>query len=269
MMQLGYFKLSQMGLREHLALIVFSTLFTANIAFSNLSLALVNVAFYQTMRMMCPIFTVSIFHVYYGRTYSTMTYLSLLPLMFGAAMTAAGEMKFSDAGFILTLLGVVLAAVKTVVTNRLMTGSLAISPVELLMRMSPLAAIQALACALTTGEISAFREALAVSQMSPLSIFFSLAGNGVLAFLLNISSFHTNKLAGALTMAVCGNFKQCLTVMLGVLIFDVPVQLLNGAGMVITMLGAIIYSKAELDSNTKKKPPQPPSYELVDQNHPP
>ena len=112
MLQMGYFKLSRLGRRENLALVAFSALFTANIAVSNLSLAMVSVPFYQTMRMLCPIFTIIIFRVWYGRTYSTMTYLSLVPLIIGAAMTTAGEMKFSDAGFLLTILGVILAALK-------------------------------------------------------------------------------------------------------------------------------------------------------------
>jgi hypothetical protein len=112
MLQFGYFKLSRLGRREHLALVAFSVLFTANIAVSNLSLAMVSVPFYQTMRMLCPLFTIAIFRVWYGRSYSTMTYMSLLPLIIGAAMTTAGEMSFSDAGFLLTILGVVLAAVK-------------------------------------------------------------------------------------------------------------------------------------------------------------
>jgi hypothetical protein len=112
MMQLGYFKLSRLGRRENVALLAFSALFTANIAVSNLSLAMVSVPFYQTMRMLCPLFTLGIYRVWYGRTYSHMTYLSLLPLIIGAAMTTMGEMSFTDAGFLLTILGVVLAALK-------------------------------------------------------------------------------------------------------------------------------------------------------------
>lgn len=112
MMQMGYFKLSRLGRRENLALFAFSALFTANIALSNLSLAMVSVPFYQTMRMLCPIFTILIFRAWYGRTYSTMTYISLAPLIIGAAMTTAGEMNFSDAGFLLTILGVIFAALK-------------------------------------------------------------------------------------------------------------------------------------------------------------
>jgi hypothetical protein len=252
MMQLGYFKLSRLGRRENLALVAFSALFTANIAVSNLSLAMVSVPFYQTMRMLCPIFTILIYRVYYGRTYSYMTYLSLLPLIIGAAMTTLGEMSFTDAGFLLTILGVVLAALKTVVTNRFMTGSLALPPIEFLLRMSPLAALQALACATATGEVSGFHKLITSGDVALPPAFASLFGNGFLALLLNISSFNTNKLAGALTMTVCGNLKQCLTVALGIFLFDVTVDLLNGAGMAVTMLGAAIYSKAELDNKNRK-----------------
>jgi hypothetical protein len=79
---------------------------------SNLSLNMVSVPFYQTMRMLCPFFTILIFRLWYSRSYSAMTYLSLVPIILGAGMTTIGELSFTDAGFIITILGVVLAAVK-------------------------------------------------------------------------------------------------------------------------------------------------------------
>lgn len=133
-----------------------------------------------------------------------------------------------------------------------MTGPLALPPVEFLMRMSPLAALQALACATATGELGGFRALVASGDISLPPSIASLAGNGFLAFLLNISSFNTNKLAGALTMTVCGNLKQCLTVLIGIFLFNVTVDFLNGSGMAVTMLGAAIYSKAELDNKKRK-----------------
>lgn len=144
-----------------------------------------------------------------------------------------------------------------------MTGSLALPPLEFLMRMSPLAALQALVCAVATGEAKGFWTLMNSGEISVFPALASLFGNGFLAFLLNISSFNTNKLAGALTMTVCGNLKQCLTVALGIFLFDVTVRMLNGAGMAVTMVGAAIYSKAELDNKKKK---QEPAYQPVEQN---
>ena len=74
----------------------------------------------------------------------------------------------------------------------------------------------------------------------------ALLGNGMIAFLLNVSSFQANKLAGALTMTVCGNVKQCLTILLGIALFGVKVGFLNGIGIVIAVLGAAWYSCVEL-----------------------
>lgn len=148
-----------------------------------------------------------------------------------------------------------------------MTDSLALPPVEFLMRMSPLAALQALACATATGEVGGFWELINSGEISLPPAIASLTGNGFLALLLNISSFNTNKVAGALTMTVCGNLKQCLTVLLGIALFNVVVDWLNGAGMAVTMVGAGIYSKAELDN--KKRKAQEAAYKPVAQSENP
>jgi len=132
-----------------------------------------------------------------------------------------------------------------------MTGALALSPLETLLRMSPLAFVQAIVCAMLSGELSEFRRnnPEGPSRM----MLLALAGNGFLAFMLNVSSFSTNKVAGALTMTVCGNIKQCLTVLLGIVLFGVKVGFLNGLGMAVALCGAGWYSMVELRSKGAKK----------------
>lgn len=213
--------------------------------------AAVSVPFHQIMRSTCPVFTILIYRLWYSRSYSQATYLSLIPVMFGVGLATYGDYYFTMVGFLLTLLGVVLASVKTVVSNRLMTGSLALPALEILLRMSPLAAVQGLFYAFLTGEISKFSTFVSEGNL-PWTLALALLGNGMLAFVLNVSSFQTNKLAGALTLTVAGNMKQCLTILLGIALFDVRVSLLNGLGMTIATLGAAWYSKVELDSKGKK-----------------
>ena len=208
---------------------------------------MVSVPFHQTMRSACPIVTVLIYRLHYARTYPTATYLSLIPIIGGVALATYGDYYFTAMGFLFTILGIVLASLKTIVTNRLMTGSLALTPLELLFRMSPLAAAQSLVFAVLTGETKAFLAYVAEGHLTP-TYSFALIGNGVLAFSLNVASFYTNRVAGALTITVCANLKQCLTVLLGILVFQVKVGVLNGYGMIISLLGAAVYSKVELNS---------------------
>lgn len=117
--------------------------------------------------------------------------------------------------------------------------------------MSPLAALQGLIYAWATGETGQIAT-LVREGLVPSSMILALAGNGALAFVLNISSFQTNKLAGALTLTVAGNLKQCLTILLGIVLFHVRVSVPNGIGMAIAVAGAAWYSKVELDSKGKK-----------------
>jgi len=169
------------------------------------SSAHVSIPFHQILRSLCPLFTLLLSRLLLSRHYPPSTYLSLLPLTLGVALATYGDYTFTTLGFFLTLLGVVLASLKTVLTNALMTGSLRLPALELLLRMSPLAAVQSLAMARVTGEMGAFGAHLSLLS-TPTSLaastttshpyatlLLSLLGNGILAFLLNISSFATNR----------------------------------------------------------------------------
>ncbi|ETN43807.1 uncharacterized protein HMPREF1541_11131 [Cyphellophora europaea CBS 101466] len=266
MLQLGYFHATKLTRRENLALFAFSLLFTINIAISNVSLAMVSVPFHQVVRATTPLFTTLLFRIMFNRTFNTATYLSLLPIVLGVTLAVYGDdFRYTDMGFILTFLGVILAAFKTIVTNRMMTGSLALSFWEILLRMSPLAFVQSIMYAYFTGELNAFNIFLRTElfaehspvHTTPLGFMCVMLGNGFLAFALNVSSFSTNKVAGALTMTVCANIKQCLTIVLGILLFNVRLNVMNMLGIVVTVAGGILYSFVELDSKKKKALQQP------------
>ncbi|KJX93589.1 tpt-domain-containing protein [Zymoseptoria brevis] len=246
----GHLKLSKLPLRDHLVLIAFSTLFTLNIAISNVSLNLVSVPFHQVMRSTCPIATILIYRLVYSRTYSHETYLSMVPLIIGVALATFGDYDFTLPGFTLTALGVLLASIKTVATNRLMTGSLKLSALEVLFRMSPLAAVQCLLYAAGSGELSRL-QVTAADGLITRGLLSAAVLNASMAFGLNLVSFQTNKVAGALTISVCGNVKQCLSILLGIVLFNVRIGWVNAVGIVISVGGAAYYSKVELDIKRK------------------
>ena len=114
MLKMGYFKLSKLDRKEHLILVAFSVLFTSNIALSNLSLSLVSLAFFQIIRNTVPLFTVGIYRLWFGRSYSKYTYLSLIPVVVGAGMCTAGDYNYTVIGLIVTIAGVILAATKVI-----------------------------------------------------------------------------------------------------------------------------------------------------------
>ncbi|KAF8456166.1 triose-phosphate transporter family-domain-containing protein [Terfezia claveryi] len=248
----GAFTLTRLTDRENLVLFLFSTLYTINIAISNVSLNLVTIPFHQVVRAMTPLFTVGIYVVFFRKTYGTMTYVSLIPVVAGVGFATAGDYYFTALGFTLTLLGAFLAALKTVVTNQIQTGRLRLSPLELLHRMSPLAFIQTLLYAYLTGELESLKMYTADGSLTRRDVVVLLV-NGLIAFALNIISFTANKKTGALTMTVAANVKQILTIILAIAFWGLKVTWMNALGIALTLLGGAWYAKVELEAKTKRQ----------------
>lgn len=87
-------------------------LFSINIFFSNWSLALVSLAFFQIMRNTAPIFTVVVYRLWYSRSYSMAIYFALIPIVLGAVMTARGDLNYSYLGLVVSITGVILGVIK-------------------------------------------------------------------------------------------------------------------------------------------------------------
>jgi hypothetical protein len=83
------------------------------------------------------------------------------------------------------------------------TSAPALHPLDVLLRLSPLACIQCLIAAFLSGETT--RWSATWIEPTP-SRWRSLALNGALAFLLNYVSFVASRQAGALSMTVAGEF---------------------------------------------------------------
>ncbi|TKA78108.1 hypothetical protein B0A49_01792 [Cryomyces minteri] len=245
--KLGRFTLTNLTSREHAKLYLFSVLYTLNVAVSNLSLHHVTIPFHQVIRATTPMFTILIYRLAYSTSYATTTYTSLLPVILGVAIATYGDYSFTLPGLFLTLLGALLAALKTVATNRMQTGGLRLGALEILHRMSALAMVQSVALAYMSGEMAPFLASYAsAQQLLSHQRVLALLGNGAIAFGLNVVSFAANKRVGALTMTVAANVKQTLTVVLGLVLFDVRIGALNAAGIALTLAGGAWYAKVEM-----------------------
>ncbi|KAF8186359.1 triose-phosphate transporter family-domain-containing protein [Pholiota molesta] len=103
--------------KELIVLFLFSILYTVNIIVSNASLRLVTVPFHQVVRASTPFFTIMFAAVLLGRRCSRRKLLSLIPVVAGVGFATYGDYYFTAFGFFLTLLGTLLAALKTTLTN--------------------------------------------------------------------------------------------------------------------------------------------------------
>lgn len=269
--QFKVFTFSRLTDSENIVLVLFSFLYTINIAISNVSLGLVTVPLHQIIRATTPLFAIVMNLVLDNARYSLYTYFSLLLVVAGVGFSTFGDYYCTSLGFILTLLGAFLAALKTVVTNKMLTGRLRLAPLELLCRMLPLAFIQTLIYGYLSGEVAAISKTVVeLGDTLPVlrirneilsntdinidqSLLIKLACNGFIAFGLNVVSFTANKNTSALTMTVAGNVKQVMTIILSILFFNLTINLTNSFGIALTLLGGAWYAKIEFDRKQNHK----------------
>ncbi|KAF8805564.1 TPT-domain-containing protein [Phlegmacium glaucopus] len=102
---------------ELVVLFFFSMLYTINIVVSNASLRLVTVPFHQVVRASTPFFTIVFSLVLLSKRCSRRKVLTLIPVVAGVCFATYGDYYFTPIGFFLTLLGTILAALKTILTN--------------------------------------------------------------------------------------------------------------------------------------------------------
>lgn len=125
-----------------------------------------------------------------------------MPVIAGVVFATYGDYYFTTWGLVLTLTGTLLAALKTIVTNRIQVGRLKLHPLDLLIRMSPLAFVQCVFFSWYSGELDRVR-LYSETEMTQSKVM-ALVINGAIAFGLNVVSFTANKKTSPLTMTVAG-----------------------------------------------------------------
>ncbi|CAE6478486.1 hypothetical protein ACGC1H_006302 [Rhizoctonia solani] len=133
-------------------------------------------------------------------------------------------------------------------SNHSLTPAPALHPLDVLLRLSPLACVQCLIMAFLTGEISHWSASL---EFAPTK-WRTLALNGSLAFLLNYVSFVTSRRAGALSMTVAANVKQVLTILIALLVFNAGTpSATHLIGIALTLGGGIWYGYLEVKEKSE------------------
>jgi len=176
------------------------------------------------------------------KRYTTSAYASLVLVVLGVVLSTTGQgtsnhqpsHPTSMTGVLLTLLGALLASLKSVAADILQgdrssnpggAGGLGLSALELIVYISPLAFLQSLLYAWMAGEVRQLgfvpsvvgaAEEEAKSLNFDTMVLLLLLLSCFVALALNLASLEANRRVGPLGMGIAGNVKQVLVVVVDV-----------------------------------------------------
>ncbi|KAI8470787.1 MAG: triose-phosphate transporter family-domain-containing protein [Monoraphidium minutum] len=241
----GAFPLRRLRSRAQAANVsLLAAIFCITVVLGNVSLKYVPVSFSQAVGAATPAFTALFALGLQGAPESRGTYLTLLPIVAGVAISSGGEPGFHAAGFAACLLATAGRALKGVVQAMLLSDpSERLDPMSLLFYMSSVSVLL-LAPAAWLLEPGAPAQAAALAAGAP-GFAGWLALNCFMAWLVNLTNFLVTKYTSALTLQVVGNMKGVVAAGVSIAIFRNPVTPVGCAGSAVTMGGVFAYSAAK------------------------
>jgi len=230
---------------------LFSSLFCSNIVFGNFSLQYGSISLVQVIRATIPGITMILSMIVLGKKYSKILMLTVIPICVGMMLTVKGEVKLNFLGLVFSLIGSFLSALKVVLCNKFLVGSWSLHPLDLLDRSTFFAFLQLTFFIYYLGESEAILSNF--HQFGNPFVLFLVFGSAIIAFLLNVTNFFTNQTTSPLILSVSGNVKQCVSILVGIVLFNEDIHLTNATGIMITMLGTIWFSYVRLQENLPSK----------------
>lgn len=225
-----------------------SVVYVSMLATNNLCLNYVEVSYFQVVRSLAVIFQIIFTYFILNTKTSFRAIQACLVVITGFWVGTIGELRFSWLGVFFGVLSSVFVAIHGILIKK----SLAYvnqSEWTLLGYNATMAIPLMVPLMYISGELD---QLMTFTPVSPHFLIFWIILTSVLGLLLNYAVFLQVKYTSPLTSVIVGASKSCVQAGLSILIFQNPVSIMGGTGIVITILGSLLYSFVR-DSEMKQK----------------
>jgi len=159
------------------------------------------------------------------------------------------ESEFDLTGFWAALFASVITAAITVVSGILLI--IRLDSINLLHLMAPISFLLLIPVCIYTGELHGIiYEWYPICTSTDLTV---LLISGIIAFLLNVSTFLVIGATSALSFNIAGNFKVILSIVFSVIIFHTHISFWNGSGIAAAIVGVAFYNYIRQKVEEKEK----------------
>ncbi|XP_008792211.1 UDP-xylose transporter 3-like [Phoenix dactylifera] len=231
------------------AVMGFGILNGISIGLLNLSLGFNSVGFYQMTKLAIIPCTVLLETLFFRKRFSRIIQLSLIILLFGVGVATVTDLQLNVLGSVLSLLAVFTTCIAQIMTNTIQKR-FKVSSTQLLYQSCPYQALTLFITGpfldglLTNQNVFAFNYTPQVLVFIVLSCLISVS--------VNFSTFLVIGKTSPVTYQVLGHLKTCLVLAFGYVLLHDPFSWRNILGILIAVVGMILYSYFCLVDNQQK-----------------
>ncbi|EGC31447.1 hypothetical protein DICPUDRAFT_99209 [Dictyostelium purpureum] len=250
------FKISEFpveALKQHKLLLFLVSVFQAfTYVLENYSIAGLSISLNQIIKSTGPVFIILIGYILYRETYSIQIILSTLILILGVSLSVYHNPDFKITPSLYALGSIIFAAVQTLLIAKLLKDP-KLNTLSIVVTTSFPSAITCLILFFITGEYKELHSYTG-SATEPTIIVILLA---IAACFYNLSHFYIVEYTSALYYVIIGNIKVILLIIVSFFVFKTNTEFttVNIIGMVITIIGFLIYNYFKYYEKLGKKPP--------------
>ncbi|RDB23956.1 putative transporter C83.11 [Hypsizygus marmoreus] len=239
--------------------------------FSSIAISRIPVSTVHTIKALSPLFTVAAYALLFGVSYSTKTYISLLPLTIGVMLACSFDMSASNAIGLLCAFGSALVFVSSnIFFKKIMpssTGGLShasshkLDKLNLLLYSSGMAFIlmiplwmyydlpMFIAAANNPGHITHPKD----GHQTPHSVAYYFFMNGTVNFAQNIIAFVILSSTSPVTYSIASLIKRVAVICIAIVWFSQTVHPIQAFGIGMTFTGLYMYNNAKADVEQGEK----------------
>lgn len=208
------------------------------------------VSFVQALKASSPLFNLVISMAVFGQRFSTLTYVSLAPIILGVAMTAVTELAFDLGSFASALVSNLCFESRALVTKRSLPNSVHVVQLYVYLSFGALLLTLPVWAATEAPEAWAALAARPSSTLSLQQLAWLLAVNGVFHYMYNQVSFTFLSFVAPLTHAICNVLRRIFVVLYAMLYFGEIPPAQNLAGIATVFLGVVLYLRSSSSTNS-------------------